>query len=170
VDYCRQLLMSNTGDASWKGINTDKFVNIIIAIDGNMAFELSKSLLPELAEYTDSLNTKKVLLSAITYLYSRLTSFLSDFKGASLADFEYLVDNASFCLFSYILTNPSFPVALFVENERAQNYINSDEVNQFALSHWYERRDEIAVYLRDKIPNSEHMSDEMVLSVAGVTL
>lgn len=181
LDDYRRILMSDLSDPSWREFKENNFIEIakVFKVDrgfelskkqASRGFELAKNLLPELAEYTDLIIADKPRLNEITYLYSSLVDSLSDFEDASFTDFEFLVENASICLFSHILFNVSFPVALFVENKRVQNYIISEEANRVVLSYWSQRRDEVAVYLRDTVSDYKYMSDEMILSIAGIQL
>jgi hypothetical protein len=168
VDYCRQLLTGKIDVAIWEALEDANFTETVDALSTKARFDMARNLLPELAEYANY--KKKSLLGEITHLYFRLANSLSDFEDIVITDFEGLVEDASFCLFSYILTNASFSVALFVENNRVRNYIEGDEAEWLTLFHWDKKRNEIIAYLRDTITGSEYMSDEMVLKVAGIKL
>jgi hypothetical protein len=170
VDYCRQVLMNEVNNVAQEKLKDNGFIKKVEHLSIQERFDMAKGLLLELGEYNNISFYRREILDNAIHLSRGLTRALSTFEGASFADFEYLVENASFCLFYCIITNTSFPVSLFVESERVRDYIEGDGANYLARSHWDERRDEIAAYYRSIVPNSEHMSDEMVLSVAGVKI
>lgn len=168
VDYCRQLLMNEVKGAPQEELENNDLVEKVKDLSLREKFYMAKDLLPELGEYKEFVFMRKMVLNDVAYLYGDLRSALWWFEGASLADFEFLVENASFCLLYHILTNPSFPAALFVESGRVRSYLEDAEGSQLVRSHWYERRNEIIAYLGDAVSGFEYMSDEMVMSVTGI--
>lgn len=170
MDYCRQLLMNEVKGAPQEEMENNDLVEKVKDLSLQKKFYMAKDLLPELGEYKEFVFTRKMVLNDVAYLYGELRSALCWFEGASLADFEYLVEHAPFCLFYHVLANASFPVALFVEGERVRSYLENAEESQLVRSHWYERLNEIIAYLGDGVSGFEYMSDEMVMSVTGIDL
>jgi hypothetical protein len=168
VDYCRQLLMNEVKGVSQEELENNILVEKVKDLSLREKFYMAKDLLPELGEYKEFVFMRQTVLNDVAYVYGELRNALCWFEGASLADFEYLVEHVPFCLFYHVLANASFPAALFVEGERVRSYLEDTEGSQLVRSHWSERRNEIITYLRDAVPGFEYMSDDMVMSVTGI--
>jgi hypothetical protein len=169
VERYKNLL---NGTVNLNSFDTDREISLVSSFSIEERFYLAKNLLDEL----DSLKR------GVTGLYP---SNFARFFSASLLDalvssvevpndeWQDLVDNCSLTLLSHIIFNSSLPVEILI----SENAFGSHSGDPLFLYFQYRfgiaklgRHSDIVHHFRGVVPNSEHMSDEMVLSVAGVNL
>lgn len=126
-------------------------------------FKLAFELIPELNAYSQSSMFKSYSV------YEHLTGSFSLYSSITSDEYYSIVTSLSSKLITSILTNPSFPVDLLINNEAWRYNLNQKDTYIFItiVKIYDERHDEIIAYYRDQVPDSEHMSDEMVLKIAG---
>jgi hypothetical protein len=107
------------------------------------------------------------------YLFLYLLNALYNSTKISEKDWQQLVGNCSFKLFVGMARNSSFPVKFLVSDNPFEEELASpvsDSYKSQLRGVIIDRLPEIVVYTKSTIPGSESMTDEMVLSVAGIKL
>jgi hypothetical protein len=126
-------------------------------------FNLALELIPELNAYSQSSMFKSYSV------YEYLAESFSLYNNITYDEYYYIVTSLSSKLVTSVLMNPSFPVELLINSEVWRYNLNPRDTYTFvSIAKIYdERRDEIIIYYRKQVPDSEYMSDEMVLKIAG---
>lgn len=107
------------------------------------------------------------------YLFLHLLRVLYNSTKISEKDWQKLIGNCSLKLFIGMTHNPCFPVRFLLNDSPFEEELaspNSDshksELNKVIM----DRLPEVIVHTKSSIPDSEYMSDDMVLSIAGIKL
>lgn len=157
------------------GMNYDTDYETLLAINSLSIMEkayLTRELLPGLVHFykdwvmqssqEDTINVKA---------YALLVNAVENANDFSREDFIYFLDNADLYTLKFVVLNPHFPVDLMINNPsftRSEKFFYSSFRSAFN-SAMRNRHADIVAYCRSVISNSESMTDEMVLNVAGVT-
>lgn len=143
-------------------------------ISSEESFHLAKALMPELSAYRKALisgNRTGNRIDAYN-VYSSLLNAYSNFTNISREDFLFIINDAPGFLVQYLVHNPSIPVDILMEDSYFTHIENDSTASGFkeALNtiRLYDRYEDIIDYVRSLVPNSETMTDEMVLSVYGI--
>jgi hypothetical protein len=93
--------------------------------------------------------------------------------GISREKFIELLEDSKPAVMIHILRNKKFPIDVLLDESFLARHASDPNywLLQICTSDAkLNRRSEVIAYYRNKISDSEHMSDDMVLSVAGVSL
>jgi hypothetical protein len=137
-------------------------------------FYLTKALIPELSNYRQALVSGNKAGNQIDAynVYASLINAVSEFKDISREECLFIINNAPGFLIKYLLHNSSLPVDILIEDsyftriENDATTFSLKEDLQAARSIY--RYEDIINYIRSVVPESETMTDEMVLSVYGI--
>lgn len=168
-DYYRQLL--KTMAANPEVMTMDDAFDIASA-SMEQKGRLALYSLRELDDCRDALSKGRISLKYSSIIISLLHS-LSMYEGFSHENFMYISDNGSLGILGYRVVNMDCPLTFLVNDEFYDCYRGSSDWRAFetALDVGRDiRLEEIVAYAKNLVSNSEHMSDEMVLSVAGIGL
>lgn len=169
VESCRTIL-ATVGEHQVSGDYVATFSNL----SEEEKFHIARQVLPELKAYNDRLSMKSGTTSNKAALNSSLLKCFEHYDGISHKDFSQLLSGLDiYPVVIYLIRNKSFPISLLLESTLLKSYQKSP--HQFYLEGYVKhvkasRMAEIIAYCKYLVPDSESMSDEMVLSVAGVTL
>jgi len=111
--------------------------------------------------------------SSSARIYSTLLRSLEFAKDVSREDYLYIFENAHAYIVDSLVANPEFPVDLLINESIFTRHSGDAFLDDFkytveaVITH---RLKEVIAYCRDIVSGSEHMTDEMVLNVAGVNL
>lgn len=174
LEYCREILCPSSG----KKI-TDKELHangtyidvLMLDMDIQECFNLAIELVPELDKYSKrSMVTADV--SGATYeLYSALVETFKNNRYISYQQFQFLIENLSVHPLILVLSNPFLPIDLLVESKKHWHRADSIDFPHGAshIHRAFKKRSwELAAYARSIVPDSDHMTDEMLLKVAGL--
>jgi hypothetical protein len=161
VKDCRILLLDIRDEHI-----TEKHVESLSSLSDEQKFYIAKQLLPEIGLY-DNIQPKTLKMNLIFILLA----VFEEYNNISREEFVLLLDGASVSATSYIIQNDAFPVDFLVDLSFL--HYNTSNLKNIALGntiHFTRMRRilEVLSYCKGIVPDSEHMSDEMVLSVAGV--
>jgi hypothetical protein len=168
VDRCRQVLASSN---EYPGA---AYLRIYVEINnsGEEKFELLKELLEDLNSFYLLKKKKLSRHSEARTMYSYLTNTVGSYTGISRNDFINLIQKGNVDLLGEAVRNPNFPIELLFNRSAFGKY--ADDINfgwlqeKINLAMWSnERFHETVNYIRRMIPNSEVMSDEMIMSIVG---
>lgn len=167
VEHYRDLLNETVelSDAA-----TNRETSIVNSFSMEDRFYLAKNLLNEL-DYLRTGSGHYPSNFARFFSAALLDALISPVK-VSNEEWQYVVDNCSLHLLSDVIKSPSFPVEILISEKAFEEHFTNPlfPYFQFHFDRVISARfPEIVHYFRSMVPNSEHMSDEMVLSVAGVS-
>lgn len=169
VESCRAIL-ATAGEHQVSGDYVATFSNL----SEEEKFHIAKQVLPELKAYNDKRSMKSGTTSNKAALNSYLLNCFEYCDGISYEDFSQLLGGSDiYPVIIYLIRNKSFPLSLLLEPTLLKSYQNSP--HQLYLEGYVKyvkasRMVEIIAYCRGLVPDSENMSDEIVLNVAGVKL
>lgn len=171
VEDCIRVFDISADFASVNYAPIDRLYSALPEITDAQRFDLVKQLLNELEIFYTFWYEKgswKYSLSA--RIYSTLLRSLEFAKDVSREDYLYILENAHAYIVDSLVANPEFPVDLLIEGSIFDRHSDDPYLDYFkytvesVLSH---RSKEVIAYYRGIVPNSEHMTDEMVLNIAG---
>lgn len=161
LEDCRKLLLDMRDEYI-----TDSHVERLSSLSDEQRFNIAKQLLPEIGLYD---NTYPGGLK-MSFIFILLTIF-QDYNNISREDFVPLLNKAGVSASAYLIQNSAFPIDFLVDfsflRHDPSNPKNISLENTIYFTR-VRRLSEIISYCRNLVPNSEHMTDEMVLSVTGV--
>lgn len=166
VENCRFLLS--------EGQVSDDYVKTLSSLSDRERFDIAKHLLSEIELRHNKLRAKAGYYSnQLKVILSLLDSF-QDYNGILYEDFRDFMSNGDlFVVTAYLIRNKSFPIAFLLNTSLLEPHKKNPYVNileEYIRHAKIIRRPELVTYCKNLVPDSESMSDEMVLSVAGVTL
>lgn len=161
VEDCRKLLLDMQDEHI-----AERHVESLSSLSDEQKFHIAKQLLPEIGLY-DNTYPKTLKMNLIFILLA----VFEEYNDISREEFVLLLDGASESATSYLIQNNAFPVDFLVD----LSFLRYDISNLKNMSlgntiHFTRMRRilEILSYCQGLVPDSEHMTDEMVLRVAGV--
>lgn len=165
-EYYKQLLIEIAKNHN-AGASSD-VIDIAFASPEERA-KLALFTLKELSNCEESLKSIGLNSSSLS-IFNALLIPLTSYNNFSREDFEYIVNNGSLLVVKNTVVNRSFPLNLLVDNELYLKHKESP--NLFLLDEElrrirFNKSKAILQYFRNEIPDSEYMSDEMVLKIAG---
>jgi hypothetical protein len=175
VDDCRRLLRGEVKDGTLAIAQFSVLTDLPDQEQFAFARELSRdiSFYYELSQ-SESRQDKTQFSHVQLMLLGHLVKFFETYDDISLEDYaDWVTGDDLYIIVASLLKNKMFPVDFTVDTSWLNKYANHP---QYWLLKMYTRvlrdnnKPEIIAYCRKSIPNSEHMSDEMVLSVAGVKI
>lgn len=173
VDDCRKLLRGEFQDGN---LAIAQF-SVIADLPAREHFALARELSREISFYYElsqprSGQAKPQFSHVQLMILGHLTKSFETYDEIPWEDYAVLTADDDLCIIvASLLKNKMFPVDFLVETSWLNKYMNHP---QYWLLKMHTRvlrdnkKPEIIAYCRQSIPNSEHMSDEIVLSVAGV--
>lgn len=176
VKDCKDLL-SNKLSCLKDGYEKDRLINAYRTLDTSVSlgemFALAKQLIEELDNYDGSYVEGDKFTAEQQLTYAKLMSPFYRYEYITVDEYTWLLKHAGLDVTLAIIENRHFPIHLFIEVSFLGRHFGAPSfgVLQRAIANVKQnRKSEIIDYYRNQIPNSEHMSDEMVLSVAGVSI
>lgn len=139
--------------------------------------ELAFSLLAELEFYWEALNFGKKNKLA-DKLFMNLITSLAESTSFTYENFTYISSHGSLFVLTFTLFNKNYPVSFLVDYNYPHDKGSYHGTFSLFGYHSFEdmldatrgnRLEEVATFLRAGIPGSDYLTDEMVLSVSGVT-
>lgn len=168
VDRCRHVL------ASTNEYPSTGYLRIYVETknSGEEKFELLKELLEDLNSFYFLKKKSLSRHSEARTMYSYLTNTVGSYTGISKEDFLNLIEKGNVDLLGEAVRNPNFPIELLFDRSIFNRYADDPNFNwlqeKINLAMWSnERFHETVTYIRHLVPNSEVMSDEMVMSIVG---
>lgn len=174
LKYYQQLL---SGMVEHPELVTEEDVADVISASEKERGELAFSLLPELESCWDALNTGK-LTGSSNKLFMGLITSLAESTGLTYENFSYVAGHGSLFALVFTLFNKNYPISFLVDYNYPQNDGSYHEAfNLFGYRSFKDmldfirgcRFEDIAAFLREGIPDSESLTDEMIFSISGVT-
>lgn len=175
AEDCRKLLSGEVKDKKL----TRELINSIRDLSVSEKFNLAKELLQEISFYyklDSQLQAQNKALKLSSIRASALTPLILSFEfydSISTEEYEQLMENNSYVIMASLMKNDSFPITFLIHDSWIENHLNEPK-------YWYmkeyvsiikkSRKSEIVSYYRNLVPNSESMSDEMVMSIAGAKI
>lgn len=138
--------------------------------------KLALFLLSELGDFWEEMRIGKHTNDSYD-LFNLLTGEIIDSEFLTNEDFHYIASEGSLFMIGCALYNDTYPLDLLVD----YNYLQDDGSGSEDLSLLgfptfvsllrairEKRFGEVALFLRDRIPGSNHLPDEMILNIAGI--
>lgn len=176
VQDCRDLLsdkLSHLGNSAERVKLTNAYNSFVASTSLEEMFLLAKQLLKELDEYDNSYVEGVKFTTKQQKTYAKLKAPFYHYDGITRDEYNWILENAGFDVVLATVENKRFPVSLLVESSFLTKHINAAyfAVLRRTVADVKRKREvEIITYYRGQVPNSTHMSDNMVLSVAGVSI
>jgi hypothetical protein len=172
VDNCRGLLKGEVKDAELVTALVDAFAGLPIKEQFAFAMELRREIS---FYYGYSFEDAKSGISSFqSLMFDSLLRSFEVYTEISREEYDVLLtDGNLYGIILSLLGNKSFPVDFLIETSWLEKYADHSKgwlLEGYLKGRQATRRFEIMAYFRDIIPNSEHMSDEMIMSIAGITL
>lgn len=173
-EYYQQLLVDMV---EHPGVVTEDDVADVESSSEEKRGELAFSLLAELEIYWEALNFSKRNKLA-DKLFMHLITSLAESTSFTYENFAYIASHGSLFVLTFTLFNKRYPVSLLVDYVYSQDDgSSSKDLTILGYSSFEDmlavirgdRLEEVVVFLRERELGLESLSDEMVLSVAGVT-
>lgn len=174
VDDCRKILRNEVKDGTLAiaqfSVLTDLPVQEQFAFARELAREIS--FYHELSQSSQSGQTKAQFSHIQLMLIGHLTKFFETYDEISWEDYaDWVTGDDLYTIVASLLRNKMFPVDFIVDTSWLNKYVNHRaywllEMDTRVLRD--NKKPEIIAYCKRLIPGSEHMSDDMVLSIAGV--
>lgn len=172
-EYYKQLVIEMTKDPD---VVTLDDVSDLKSGSTKERTKMALLLLDELGACWESI---RVGISSINSheIFSLFFGEFMDSETLSYEDFVYIANNGSLFMIGCALYHASYPLDLLVDHVYIQDDGSGSEdlgllgfptfVSLIESMREY-RIDEVASFLRKRIPGSESLSDEMVLSITGI--
>jgi hypothetical protein len=172
---CRNLL---SGKIEGKEL-THVLLKTIASLSVGEKFNLAKELSRELSFYYEldsqpPVQNETPKLSSIRA--SALTPLARSFEiydSISIEEYAQLMESNSYIITASLMKNDSFPITFLIYDSWVEKHVNES-------GYWYmkeyvritrkSRKPEVVNYCRNLVPNSENMSNDIVLKVAGIHL
>ena len=138
----------------------------------SVRFSLARDLLNEIGMYKNSFNRDLLNIDQRIVLIGLLNSF-KHYESIEHEEFARLLEIAPPYIIDRLINNRSLPLDFLLDSSLLEQHKYHPMFQDLQKEVRYvktKRKPEIIAYCRNKITGSEHMSDEMVLSVAGVNL
>lgn len=162
VEYLRELITSESEELSSSELRKE-----LANMSEEEAFRLAIRLVPELNEsYIPSLKKN-------SFVFTKLNNSFSWANGITYSEFQYLAETLCPGLLSSVLHNEDFPIEFIIDSNILRKRENDQFYSAVKTSIQYvcqERYGEIADYCRGIVPNSESMSDDMVIKIAKIEI
>lgn len=173
VEDCRKLLTQKREDfysyQEEKVFYGRVYRVIVDSLSLEERFNLAKMFHKELEFYEEfRLMDEKKAQSV-----SALLDSIRDYQGIIYDDFVFLLDKVGIGFITMLVMNSAFPIEFLLDGSYLKRHVNHPSyfVLEYAVDLAMDnRKTDILSHYRNLVPNSESMSDEMVLSVAGVKL
>jgi hypothetical protein len=172
VEDCRRVFDVSADFASDSYAPIDRLYSALAETTDAERLDLVKQLLSELETfYSFWYDKSSWKYSPSARIYSTLLRSLEFAKDVSREDYLYIFDNAHAYIVDSLVANPEFPVGLLIDDSIFTRHSGDPYLDDFkytveaVISHRFK---EVIAYCRGIVPNSEHMTNEMVLNVAGV--
>lgn len=176
IQDCRDLLadkLSHLDDTAERVRLTNAYNEFVTVTSLEEMFILAKQLLKELDEYDNSYVEGIKFTTKQQKTYAKLKAPFYHYDGITPNEYNWILENAGFDVVLATIENKRLPVPLLIEGSFLTKHVNAPyfAVLRRTVADVKRKREvEIISYYRNQVPNSTHMSDNMVLSVAGVTV
>lgn len=175
TESCRELL-SDRSEFLKNSSNHKRWVELCSKVENSLSmkekFEISKQLLKELEEYDDYYYAYDATSFAEQWkTYFALLNSFHDYDGITHEEFNFLLEKASLAIVAIAIGNDAFPVAFLVDEsfvKRHRTHFNYWVIESCLKTAKQRRRNELWDYYKSIVPGAEHMSDEMILGIAGL--
>lgn len=172
VDDCRRLLRGEVKDGTLAIAQFSVLTDLPDQEQFAFARELSRdiSFYYELSQ-SESRQTKAHFSHVQLMLLGHLVKFFETYDDISWEDYaNWVTGDDLYVIVASLLRNEMFPVGFLVDTSWLNKYV--DHSNYWLLKMYTrvlqdKKKSEIIAYCKQLVPGSEHMSDEMVLSVTG---
>lgn len=174
VEDCKRVFDVSTNYESDDYTPIDRLYSALGKTTDAERFDLVKQLLNELETfYLFWYEESSWKFSPAARIYSTLLRSLEFAKNISREDYLYMINNAHAYIVDSLVVNPEFPVDLLIDDSIFANHGDDYFLNELKFTvegvilHRFE---DIVTYCRGIVPGSENMTNDMILSVAGVNL
>lgn len=150
----------------------DTYTKITATYSAEERFKLAKKVMSELNKYGKPNVFGKIYWGQKETLITLTQSFV-ECENISHKEFIQILNKANLATAKLLIQNKIFPVDILVDSSFFERYKSHPEYSflENTIQHLKSYRFlEIIDYYRNIVPESENMSDEMVLKVAGVEL
>jgi hypothetical protein len=176
IEKCRELL-NDRREFLKNGSNYKQYAALCNKVENSLSmkdkFEISKQLLKELEEYDAYYYAYDVTSFAEQWkTYFALLNSFHDYNGISREEFAFLLEKASCAIVAVAIGNDAFPIDFLIDTsfvERHQIHFNYWVIESCLNTAKQRRRKEIWDYYKSIVPGSENMTDEMILSIVGIS-
>lgn len=145
--------------------------NLFVTFSLSMKFSFACELITDLSVYkTFAARSNYKAIQQVTI--DMLLNSFKDYQGIEREKRDWLLKTAPSYVIIRLINNQSLPLDLLLDPyllERHRSDSMFDDLLREVQSIKIIRKTEIIAYYRNLVPDSKNMTDEMVLSVAGVT-